>query len=211
MFIMAVQYRDDEHNRFVVMQLENPKQWDQFLAANLPEAICGYLVEKADDLRPIPRLQVQKFYRMYRPGEDLPRADQVNAWGLLAPNAVSFEQGLETLVRLPAERKKIMAKAQKVEGEVTENTENTENGAATEAAAPKAPRVKKDLRAVPEFNDETKIKLLVTENPRRPGSATYEIFNHYSDGITVGDFVKAGGRRVDVKADYERGHIDFAS
>lgn len=204
MFIFAVQYRDDEHNRFVVMKLEEPKQWDQFLAANLPEAICGYLVEKAEDIRSIPRLQVQKFYRAHR-SEDLPRADQVNAWGLLAPNAVSFEQGLETLVRLPAERKKIMAKAQKVEGEV----ENTEAGS-TEAAAPKAPRVKKDKREVPDFTDDTKIKLLVTENPRRPGSATYEIFNHYQDGITVADFVKAGGRRVDVKADYERGHIDFA-
>lgn len=79
------------------------------------------------------------------------------------------------------------------------------------APAEKVGRVKKELREVPAFTDDTKIKVLVTENPRRPGTATYDIYNLYKDGITVADFVKAGGRRVDVKADYERGHIDFAA
>ena len=57
------------------------------------------------------------------------------------------------------------------------------------------------------FRDEQKIHLLVKENPRRKTAATYKIFAVYRNGMTVGDFIKKGGRMIDVVADVDRKHI----
>jgi hypothetical protein len=57
------------------------------------------------------------------------------------------------------------------------------------------------------FSDDQKITLLVEGNPRRMGSETYKIYELYKNGMTVGDFIKKGGRLVDVAADVQRKHI----
>lgn len=58
------------------------------------------------------------------------------------------------------------------------------------------------------FNPDMKITVLAKENPRRPNTRTYDIFNYYKTGMTVGDFLaKKDARLVDIKADVERGHI----
>ena len=54
---------------------------------------------------------------------------------------------------------------------------------------------------------DKQVHLLVEGNPRRSGSATYEIYQLYENGLRVRDFVERGGRLIDVKADIERGHI----
>jgi hypothetical protein len=63
------------------------------------------------------------------------------------------------------------------------------------AAAKKKAPAKKAARA--KFSDDAKIKLLVTENPRRKGTVAYDKFAKFKDGMTVGEFIKAGERHED--------------
>ena len=84
---------------------------------------------------------------------------------------------------------------------------------------PKEPKVKKEkvardpnaVRVTGKSKDllTQVITVLATENPRRKNSETYKIFDLYKDGDTVAEFIKKGGRIVDVKADVERKHISL--
>ena len=71
---------------------------------------------------------------------------------------------------------------------------------------PNAPRVNAKSK---ELLDK-KIKILVDKNPRRANSETFKIFELYKEGDTVADFLKKGGRIIDVKADVERKHISLS-
>jgi len=61
------------------------------------------------------------------------------------------------------------------------------------------------------INKDLKIKILTAENPRRKGTATFDMFNLYKDGMTVAEYLAAGGRLIDVKADVERKHIELVA
>ncbi len=65
------------------------------------------------------------------------------------------------------------------------------------AAKKKAPAKKAAPTARAKFSDDAKIKLLVTENPRRKGTVAYDKFAKFKDGMTVGEFIKAGERHED--------------
>lgn len=58
----------------------------------------------------------------------------------------------------------------------------------------------------PNFGDDSKIKVLVKENPKRAAAA--ERFNLYKNGMTVGEYVAAGGKRADVNWDVKQGFIE---
>lgn len=51
------------------------------------------------------------------------------------------------------------------------------------------------------------IELLTESNPKRPGSATHARFELYKTGMTVADFLAAGGRRVDLRWDADHQFI----
>ena len=53
------------------------------------------------------------------------------------------------------------------------------------------------------------IKILVKANPKRPGTASYARFELYRDGMTREQFLKAGGKGVDLQWDLAHGHIAF--
>lgn len=61
------------------------------------------------------------------------------------------------------------------------------------------------------INRDSKIIVLAEANPRRKSSKTFEIFEQYVSGMTIGDFLEKakplGGGLVDIKADIARGHI----
>jgi hypothetical protein len=65
------------------------------------------------------------------------------------------------------------------------------------AAKKKAPAKKAAPPARAKFSDDAKIKLIAKENPRRKGTIAYEKFAKFKDGMTVGEFVKAGERHED--------------
>lgn len=52
----------------------------------------------------------------------------------------------------------------------------------------------------PEFADDMIINVLVA-NPKRANTASWDRFAMYKDGMTVGDFLAAGGRRADLSWD----------
>ena len=54
-----------------------------------------------------------------------------------------------------------------------------------------------------------KIKVLV-ENPKRPGTKGFKAFACYKNGMTVGEFVKAGGTLADVRWDSEHNFIELS-
>ena len=57
------------------------------------------------------------------------------------------------------------------------------------------------------FADDQVITVLAEKNPKRNGSKCYDRFNLYKNGITVKQYVEAGGKRDDIRWDSERGYI----
>ena len=54
------------------------------------------------------------------------------------------------------------------------------------------------------IRDDALITVLTEKNPKRPGSAAFERFKLYRTGMTVGDFLRAGGTRADIS--WDRSH-----
>lgn len=82
-------------------------------------------------------------------------------------------------------------------------TQNNE-AVATDAAAPteakeRASRIPKD----------TVVRLLATSNPKRAGSAAHNRFAFYQDGMTVGQFLEAGGTMADINFDVSKKFISL--
>lgn len=51
------------------------------------------------------------------------------------------------------------------------------------------------------------ITVLVDGNPKRPWGAAYRRFDLYWTGMTVGEFLEAGGTRADLWYDQDHGFI----
>jgi hypothetical protein len=92
------------------------------------------------------------------------------------------------------------------------------NGAEVPTKAAKAPKEPKAPKAPKESNfkkvypDTAVITLLTPDgaNPKRKGSAAYDRFAFYKNGITVADAVKAGVMYADISWDVGHGFISVA-
>ena len=58
--------------------------------------------------------------------------------------------------------------------------------------------------------DDHVITLLVTDNPRKPGTGAAIRFALYRTGMTVAEYVAAGGQRSNIATDVGRGSISVA-
>ena len=67
------------------------------------------------------------------------------------------------------------------------------------------------LLSAPTFHEvdrSLKIRVLRDDNPRRPGSETFDHWKRYvKDGITVEEFFARGGTWLHLRADIMRGHV----
>ena len=92
-----------------------------------------------------------------------------------------------------------------------------EAGAPTPVAV-KAPKAPKEPKAAKEksvkrsafqtlYPEDSKLTLLVTENPKKQGSKARERFEHYFTSKTVGEFLAKGGGYGDIAYDLGRGRI----
>lgn len=70
-----------------------------------------------------------------------------------------------------------------------------------------SPRASRQRAPVPTDLDGKKVKLLVKENPKKAGSAGAARFALYQNGMTVPDFITAGGSLADVKWDVAHSYI----
>ena len=53
------------------------------------------------------------------------------------------------------------------------------------------------------------IELLTTDNPKRKDTLAFDRFALYKTGMTIADYVKAGGRSGDIKHDLAFGYIEL--
>ena len=98
---------------------------------------------------------------------------------LAAANPEAVQAAIEGMAQVAAERE-------------------AKEAAQAEQAAEKAAKAAQDDRA---------ITLLATENPKRPGSASFDRFALYQTGMTIAEYLKAGGQRSDIRWDSDRGFI----
>ena len=75
------------------------------------------------------------------------------------------------------------------------------------AVKPAAKKAAPDGGRAPTLADDSKITLLVKENPKREGCAAYERFNAYFTVKTVAQALAAGLTRKDLAWDIAHGHI----
>lgn len=54
---------------------------------------------------------------------------------------------------------------------------------------------------------DSMIRILVDENPKTEGSKSYDRFELYHDGMTVGQYLELGGRRADLAYDADKEFI----
>ena len=59
------------------------------------------------------------------------------------------------------------------------------------------------------FTKSSIIKLLVTDNPKRKDTLSFTRFALYVDGMTIAEYVKAGGRSGDIKHDLQFKYIEL--
>ena len=59
-------------------------------------------------------------------------------------------------------------------------------------------------------NKKSIITIKSIANPKRQGTLAYGRFELYKDGMTVADYVAAGGRTGDVNHDAEAGYIELS-
>jgi len=65
----------------------------------------------------------------------------------------------------------------------------------------------KKFKGTYKYDRDAKIQVVVPKNPKREGSNGYKIFNLYKSGMTIREFLKSGGRTIDLDWDRERGFI----
>jgi len=57
------------------------------------------------------------------------------------------------------------------------------------------------------YNQNSIITVVATSNPKRKGTLTYTRFELYKTGMTIADYIKAGGRTGDINYDIIAGFI----
>jgi hypothetical protein len=92
--------------------------------------------------------------------------------------------------------------------EITLHTEELVEPKAKKTKAPKKEKGEPKPRGpAPEFANELKISVLVNGNPKKVGTPSHARFETYFAGDTVGDFIKAGGTRADLRWDIKHKFI----
>lgn len=79
------------------------------------------------------------------------------------------------------------------------------------AKAPKAPvkdagGAKSNRKTIPR---DSKIKLLIKDNPRREGTRAHKVYELYRDGGTVASFLEKGGHMQDLIHDIAKGRVEL--
>lgn len=107
--------------------------------------------------------------------------------------------------------KRAKAKAEKTPAKAAKQGKGTKAEAKASKSSSKAGKApKKEATGRPPlFQDGQKIKLLVKENPKREGTGAYERFAIYKNGMTVAQYLAAGGKRSSLKYDTEHGFIEI--
>src|SRR5271155_1366709 len=77
-----------------------------------------------------------------------------------------------------------------------------------EPKAPKAPKEPKESNFKKVYPDTAVITVKAASNPKRVGSKAHGTFSLYKTGMTVGDFIKAGGYYAALSWDVGHGFVE---
>jgi hypothetical protein len=93
------------------------------------------------------------------------------------------------------------------EKETTMSAKKTTVAAAKPAAKKAATNGVAKIGRQSRLGESDKIKILVKENPHREGTGRFKRWEHYKDGMTVGQALKAGLKPVNIHYSVADGHI----
>ena len=65
----------------------------------------------------------------------------------------------------------------------------------------------KKFKGTYKYDRDAKIQVIVPKNPKREGSNGFKRFGLYKTGMVIREFLKAGGKTIDLDWDRERGFI----
>lgn len=83
-------------------------------------------------------------------------------------------------------------------------------GTKAKAAKPKAAKKANGDATRARFSGDSTITVLAGENPKQKGSAAHERFELYKNGMTVDQFLAAGGLRADLSWDTRKGFVSIS-
>jgi hypothetical protein len=93
----------------------------------------------------------------------------------------------------------------------TETTSENEDDMAKKNAAKKASKKSNGggngKGRAPKFDLDAKIKVMVDENPKRKGTASYKRFEKYENGMKVADAIAKGVKTADIHWDVKHNYI----
>lgn len=96
--------------------------------------------------------------------------------------------------QVKAEKAKVAAAAKEAKAKLLADKKAAKDAKVAEAKAAKPA----GNGRMPRIDQNEVVTLLVKGNPKREGSEAYGRFAFYKDGMTVGEFIKAGGTMADV-------------
>lgn len=111
----------------------------------------------------------------------------------------------QTKAKAPRKRKARSTSKQSAQAPAGSN-KRPGKAAKDKATRKTTPRAGKTLYA-----DDAVIRVLATENPKRAGSRAAKEWELYRDGMTVRDYLQAGGSRAGIKWDADREFIRVES
>jgi len=65
----------------------------------------------------------------------------------------------------------------------------------------------KDYKGTYKYDKNSRIQVCVDKNPKREGCNGWKRFNLYKNSMKIRDFLKAGGKTIDLDWDRERGFV----
>ena len=65
----------------------------------------------------------------------------------------------------------------------------------------------KDYKGTYKYDKDSRIQVCVDKNPKREGCGGWRRFNLYKNAMKIRDFLKAGGKTIDLDWDRERGFV----
>lgn len=203
-------FRDENRHTCIRVALNNHRTG--FIAMSVTELKISHMLTKQFDktYEPIADYDVARAARLYLTGLDgvkipITREAQAALEKLAGPRFVR-----EDLSDIPPPDFSNPANG---ESSMATNTTPKKRKATAEAAPAKANPIKAKAEDAsgkrgrqPNIDGTAKIKILVKDNPKRAAAA--ERFNLYKNGMTVDEYIAAGGARADVNWDVKQGFIE---
>ena len=131
--------------------------------------------------------------------DEQPAADEAPADEAPSGEDVPVEQGMQEAVKADGERRAEDAAQKPLRDQIEEAAAKRKAEQKTKKSATKGGK----KGPAPTHSDDAKITILTEDkkNPKREGTAAHARFALYRDGMTVAEFIKAGGTRADLAWD----------